>query len=55
MLQAATGAADLRWMLAPVARIGLSWSPDWLRRRLHDDHDGAARRITPHERPVARA
>ena len=48
MLQVAAGAAGLQWSLALTACVGLSWSLDWLRRRLRDDRDGGG----PMHRPA---
>ena len=45
MLQAATGSEGLQWVLVLSACVGLSWSLDWTRRRLRDDHDGGPMRV----------
>ena len=45
MLQAATDAGGLRWVLGLATCIGLSWSLDWMRRQWHHDaHEGSPHR-----------
>ncbi len=44
MLQAATGAEGLRWMLGLATCIGLSWSFDRMCRPWHRDHENDPRR-----------